>query len=422
MPAMPIVSLWEPFGLRGNPFFQDELRPGAEAAHPVSLLVGREAELRRLLRRVASDTASRSIVQGDAGVGKTSFTNRLKAEASAHGIASHEHPIRITSDTTWHSFVREALRALLRARLGLGHRNEEPGFWRRTAALLEGEEVLGGGLSAAGFGGTVSRSRVQPALPIDSLYEHLGEALQRLKEESGCGVLLHVNNLENQALEHAAELSILLRDLRDFLLLDGAHWVFVGTSGIEAKIFRVHDQVGGIFPGAVELGPLSSAEVATLLEQRYAHLALPGADVVPPVEPETAAGLYEYYRGDLRNFLRLLYEAAELGLGLHGIRPMARSEIVNTMAPVYQHHLRGEIGAADYDHLSQLVGPDAAEFRVTDAAAATKLTQGAASKLVDRLLAKGAIRHTRTEGRNVYYRATGFTLVAFEPRAALLPP
>ena len=61
----------------------------------------------------------------------------------------------------------------------------------------------------------MSRSTITPHLPVDSLYEHLGEAFLRLKREAGGGVLLHVNNLENQALENASELSILIRDLRD---------------------------------------------------------------------------------------------------------------------------------------------------------------------------------------------------------------
>ena len=143
--ASPALSLWQPFGLRSSPFFQDELKPSATAERPISLFVGRRREVERLTRRLVSDSASRTIIEGDAGIGKTSFVNRLKSEVFAHGIASHEHPIRITSDMTWPVFVREALRTVLRIRLGLGLDNTGDDFWRRTVLMLEGGETWGGG-------------------------------------------------------------------------------------------------------------------------------------------------------------------------------------------------------------------------------------------------------------------------------------
>jgi hypothetical protein len=410
---LPTASLWQPFGLRGSPFFQDELRPSQDADRPISLFVGRSTPLAFLLRRFASDSASRTIIEGAAGVGKTSFVNRVKASAAQLGVASHEHPIRITSDTTWHSFVREALRALLRIRLGLGYDNDADPFWKGTVLLLEGGESLGGGFSALGFGATVSRTRIAPALPVDSLYEHFGEALRRLKAESGAGVLLHVNNLENQALDNAPALAVLIRDLRDFLLLDGAHWVFVGTSGIDENIFRVYDQVGGIFPQSLRLPPLTADEMADLLTQRYGHLKIPGHEVVAPVEAKDAADLYAYYHGDLRNFLRLMGEAAERILGLHGLQPMQPTQVIGAVAPDYRHQLERLLGETDSGHLKALIGRGEQEFRVADVAAATRLKQPTATKLVERLAHKGVIRHVRTQGRSVFYRPTGSALIAF---------
>lgn len=410
---LPPASLWQPFGLRGSPFFQDELKPSQDADRPISLFVGRSTPLALLLRRFASDSASRTIIEGEAGVGKTSFVNRVKASAAEIGVASHEHPIRITSDTTWHSFVREALRALLRIRLGLGHDNDADPFWRGTVLLLEGGEALGGGFSAMGFGATVSRTRIAPVLPVDSLYEHFGEALRRLKAESGAGVLLHVNNLENQALDNAPALAVLIRDLRDFLLLDGAHWVFVGTSGIDENIFRVYDQVSGVFPQSLRLPPLTAEEVADLLTQRYGHLRIPGQEMVAPVEADAAADLYAYYHGDLRNFLRLMGEAAERVLGLHGVQPMQPHQMIGAVAPEYRHQLERLLGETDSGHFQAILGRGEREFRVTDVANATRLKQPTATKLVERLAHKGVIRQARTQGRNVFYRPTGSALIAF---------
>jgi DNA-binding MarR family transcriptional regulator len=413
---MAVPNLWEPFGLRGSPFFQEELRPSGEDEHPITLFVGRTEELRRIARRVVSDRSSRTIVQGDPGIGKTSFVNRLKAEVAGAGVLTHEYPVRITSETTRSSFVADVLRTLVRIRLaaGPGDRDADP-FWKKTVRLLEGEEILGGSMSAFGIGAGVSREYVTPQAPADSLFEHLGEALERMHADFGSRVLLHVNNLENLSARDARDTAVLLRDLRDYLLLPGAHWVFVGATGVEESIFRHFPQVGGIFPQAETLQPLEPAQIEELLSLRYAYLAIEGRTPVPPVRPAAAARLYTLYQGDLRDFLRMLGDAADRGLGLRGVEPMTEAEVLHYVASSYERGLRRRIGDGDFQALSRIVaaakGGDP-EFRVTDAVAILGITQPGASQMVDRLVRSGVIRQTRSRGRSVYYRPTGEMLAA----------
>ena len=56
--ASPALSLWQPFGLRSSPFFQDELKPSATAERPISLFVGRRREVERLIVRCAARRSS----------------------------------------------------------------------------------------------------------------------------------------------------------------------------------------------------------------------------------------------------------------------------------------------------------------------------------------------------------------------------
>jgi hypothetical protein len=410
---MPSIStLWKPFGLEGNPFFQAELRAG-EGAHPVSLFVGREQELLRVQRRLASDDATRTIVEGAAGVGKTSFANRLKADIAATGAATYDQPIRIESGTTRSSFVADVLRTLVRIRLGAGLSNAS-GVWARTVRLLEGEDQVGASVSVLGVGGGYARSHVPAQLPQDSLYEHLGAALASLTADLDAPVVLHVNNLESLAQEDVQRAATLLLDLRDYLLLPGAHWIFVGTSGIEDAVFRAHDQVSGIFPQALVLEPLPVAAVEKLIELRYRHLSAPDAELTAPIEPAVAARLYALYQGDLRNFLRLLTEASEALLGVDGIRPMTEAEVRRFGAVEYERKVRARLGDEDFVHLHRIVERHGGgEVRVTDAMKATRLKQSSASHLFTRLEAKRAIRPTRTEGRSRFYRPLGDVLVAF---------
>lgn len=407
-----IASLWEPYGLRGTPFFQEELRPG-DADHPVELFVGREAELNRVLRRLVSDISSRTIVQGEPGLGKTSFVNRIKADVVGRGIATYAHPIRIRSGMTASMLVADALRLLLRVRLARGWKADEGGFWARTARLLEGGELYGGSVSGFGVGVGMSRSFTGPQVPLDTLYEHLGEALERMREVSRGGVLIHVNNLENLTEEDLDEAAALLRDLRDHLLLPGAHWIFAGAAGVDAA-FRRFAQVDGIFPAAETLQPLEAREIEQLLELRYKHLKVPRRRLVPPIEPVVAAQLYSLYEGDLRNFLRLLGDAAERGLGLGGAEPLELHDVVRYTAGDYALHLRQRIGDGDFEHLRRLTEEAGAphEFRVTDAARILGMKQSSASQLIERLQRGRAIRRIRVEGKSVFYRPVGSVLVA----------
>ena len=405
-------TMWEPFGLVGNPFFQRDLRAG-DPAYPIDLFVGRKKERERIKRRLGTDSTTRSIVEGDPGVGKTSFVNRLKADLAEDGFVTYDQPVRIDSRSTRSAFIADVLRTLLRMRLGVGLTNDKA-IWTRTARMLEGAEVIGGSVSAMGFGAGISRAFVAPQAPPDSLYEHLGAALEEMTAELGRPVVIHVNNLEALSLEDADAASTLILDLRDYLLLEGAHWIFVGSTGIEASVFRRHTQVGGIFPQSLKLMPLPAAELKQLLIRRYEHLALTGHTLTPPIEPDEAARLYALYQGDLRNFLRLLTEAAEVLLGVPGIRPMTELEVRRFAALEYQEKLRDRLGQDDFEQLQRIVAAHGAdEVRVADAVKATRLSQPTVSRLFQRLEAKNAIGPTRAVGKNRYYRPAGDVLVAF---------
>ena len=110
----PIPNRWTPFGLEDDPFFQEELGSRATDAYPVArYFVGREDDLPALVARVGGARSSRTVVEGDAGVGKTSFVNRVKHDLAQHGVLTHERPVRITAETTLPTFVGDLLRILL---------------------------------------------------------------------------------------------------------------------------------------------------------------------------------------------------------------------------------------------------------------------------------------------------------------------
>ena len=307
--------------------------------------------------------------------------------------------------------MADVLRTLMRIRLGMGLSNGT-GIWARTARLLEGEELVGGSIAVMGVGGGVSRGYAAPQAPPDSLYEHLGAALEELRASSS-PVVLHVNNLEALTLERTRKRRQRFSSISAIIcLLPGAHWMFVGATGIDEAIFRAHAQVSGIFPQALALDALPPAAVERLIELRYKHLKIRGQNLTPPIEPGQAARLYALYQGDLRNFLRLLTEAAKGLLGVQGVRPMGEAEVRRFGAAEYERKLRERLGGDDFGHLARILADHAdAEVRVTEAARSTRMSQGAASKLVQRLERNGlCTRRVRPERAATIARSATYWL------------
>ena len=452
-PVTVIGNSWRPFGLRADPYFQEALTPDLDADHPISLFVGRDDELRLLGNQMLGATSSRAVVQGAYGVGKTSFVNRLKTLVAEHGVLTHAEPVRVAGDMTVQGFAAEVLRALTHvratqraaetgspstrerapARAGdAGARAESAeaaAFWRRLGRLLEGEDVLGGGMSVAGVGASVTRGRIAAERRDVALYPELAQAVAHLAgaplSSAGPGgtrrrsgeagrVLIHVNNFENLTRADTARAAALVQDLRDYFLIPHSHWVFVGAADLEHAVFRASEAVSGIVPLVAELPPLTAEEMTALLTRRYERLRV-GLRFVPPIAPDAAETLYRRYAGDLRNFLRLLSNAVQRAPMAGRPEPLSARGVVQTMAAPYRRTLAQKLGEVDLGHLAAVAegGSPGLRVRAADLAVRTGLAKGSVSELLARLESKGALRHDATEGRNTYYRLRPDVEVAF---------
>lgn len=454
-----IGNSWRPFGLRTDPYFQEALTPDLDADHPISLFVGREEELRLLGNQMLGATSSRAVVQGAYGVGKTSFVNRLKTLVAEHGVLTHAEPVRVAGDMTVQGFAAEVLRALTQVRAsqraaevgppsararvparggdagaGAGSESAEAAaFWRRLGRLLEGEDVVGGGMSVAGVGASVTRGRIAAERRDVALYPELAQAVAylagaptsgagsdsaRARTRRGAGeagrVLIHVNNFENLTRADTARAAALVQDLRDYFLIPHSHWVFVGAADLEHAVFRASEAVSGIVPLVADLPPLTAEEMTALLARRYERLRV-GLRFVPPVAPDAAETLYRRYAGDLRNFLRLLSNAVQRAPMAGRPEPLTARAVVQTMAAPYRRTLAQKLGAVDLAHLATIAGGGSPGLRVraADVAARTGLAKGSVTELLARLEGKGALRYEATEGRNTYYRLRPDAEVAF---------
>ncbi|MGH7577576.1 MAG: AAA family ATPase [Longimicrobiales bacterium] len=420
MIGLDVTNFWQPYGLRRDPFFQEPLEVSPQAVFPVqTLFVGRQAELARIGRAIGGSDPSRTIVEGHAGVGKTSFVNALKAAVAASGLLVHGQPIRIDDGGTPNRFLSEVLRVLVRTHSL--RRGKDSEFWKSAARLVEGGVRFSGGVTVAGTGVQVERERLAPEIGHGNLLDRVGEALHHLRKEFGQSILLHVNNLENLEIEPTDTAASLMQTVRDLFAYPGAHWLMVGATGIEEAVFRRTDQVSGFFPHAVVLAPLSVAEIRQVMDRRYEHLRIEGMDVVPPVEIDAVADLYDRYHGDLRNFLRLLSEASNLLLGIDGVQPLTELQILRTMNQEYRDRVIRQLSEDDYVYLQTLArkGGDRPEgFRVTEVKEWLNVSLAGASGIVDRVLGARMLVRVGRSGKSVYYQLTGAASVATDPVGA----
>lgn len=412
---LEIANPWTPYGLRSDPFFQEPLTP-LEAGPDGDLLVGRHREIARLGSQILGGDSTRAILQGPAGVGKTTVVNALKSVLSRQGVLTHSEPVRIAADTTVRSFAADVLRVLLQVQASTGRAvsGKEREFWRRLGRVVVGEDVTGGSVQVGPIGGGRAPGRISAEVGEGSLHPEMTQAFALLARAGETRTVIHVDNLENLTRAEPRRAVAVLLGLRDHFFIPHSHWVFVGADDVDDAVFRPTPQLGGIVPLVLHLEPLSGPEVVELLERRARRLALPDRAPVVPVEAGATKGLCARYRGDLRNLLRLMSRAAQHRTPLDPVKPMDLRELLSLMAPEYARDLARRLGDSLWKHLTALARDRKhdAEVRQTDLGAATGLAKGPAKAAWDRLVSAGMLWPTRTEGRSRWHRFAGEVTIA----------
>nr|MCU0633468.1 hypothetical protein [Gemmatimonadaceae bacterium] len=276
-----------------------------------------------------------------------------------------------------------------------------------------------GGLPVAQAGIGMQASWAPPIVSPASLVEVAVDAIALARQQIGRRLLFHVNNLENLSPADLPAAAQLLRDVRTLFAAPGASWIFVGTSNVEQPLFRSSPQLSGFVPQAVHLAPLPPDALGALLDRRYRWLQRGTVPAVPPVAREDAIALYAAYLGDLRNFLRLLSDAALRGLDLHGGRSLSAVDVVALMGPQHLRAMEQALSAANWRHfLRTVLGERPGDavlptFRHTDVKQRCGVKDPTANRLITELERGGWIAFDRQTGVSVYYRLSGAAAIGF---------
>jgi hypothetical protein len=415
---------WNVFNLVGSPFFQESLEAGRITPRPLTLFIGREKELRRLLDGIhgAGDNSSRQAVAGDPGIGKTTLVKELKAAALEEGYLAADDFVSILATDTPDSLFGRILSALYDTILANRPQSGDNPAMRAAQILVRAARLGTGGASLAAFGfGVGATTGATIVAPRDILLDGprvMRDLMQMVQGSDARGVLLHVNNLENLSESDAERAAVILRDLRDFMLLHSRlHYVFVGTTNALRTAVATHQQIRSVISIMV-LDPLSVADVHRMLLVRYEHLrATETNPIIPPVDDDAVSTLYEFFRGDLRGLLKALEDGVTplIGLESAAARPFTTADL----RPVLQQRYTTELAVlAEGIRVEQLTqwGTQAPTVPQTQAELAQlwRVSQPAVSNALGYFVRHGYVRALARRGSDaIRYVLSGVSRLIF---------
>ena len=410
---MALPNLWRLYNLRSSPFFQATLRQDSEAT-PLSLFVGRQNERQRLLTAIGGSRSSRQAVAGRPGIGKTTLVQAVKADALAAGYWASAEIIPITADLTSEDLIGQLLAGAFDAVLVSPTHASGPAV-EAAQQLVRSIRMRGGGftVSAAGFGAGGSNTQAVSSPPGALLLDGprvLCDLLAFAVEQGACGVVLHLNNLENLSEADATRAADLLRSIRDqALMLDGLHLIVV----------QGHTQVRSVFSDPVVLEPLEPNEVHQLLEARYRALRLdPSLPVHAPVQGAVIDALHELFRGDLRGLLKALEDGITALLGLtgdgEGPEPIGLADLTLVLSRRYRLELQDQLGSTLWQRLEAWGERDVqGVLTQSDLVRLWGIKQPSVSQTLQQLVSSGAADvMPRRGGDPLQYLLTGATRLA----------
>ncbi|HEX2778688.1 MAG TPA: ATP-binding protein, partial [Gemmatimonadaceae bacterium] len=416
---------WNVYNLAQSPFFQQPLESGDQTPRPLSLFVGRQAELKRLRGTIhsAGNNATIQAIAGAPGIGKTTLVKELKAVALDDGYLTSDGYVAILPNDTPPELFGRVLNALYDTVLANRPQSGDNPAMADAKLLVRATRLTSGGLtlSLPGIGGIGASRGTSAVAPKDILIDGpriMRDLVRMIQGSDARGVLLHLNNLENLSESDAEAAAETLRALRDIMLLhNGLHYLIVGTTDAVNAAVNTHAQVRSVVSTLV-LDSLSIDDVHALLNARYDHLRVDRTKTaIAPVANAAVAAFYEFFRGDLRGLLKALEDGITPLIGLNdaAARPLTAEDLL----PVLKQRYTAELGALpERARVAQLtkwgsVAPTAVQTQKS-LGELWKLSQGSVSVGLAYLIRQGyVVPLPRTGGESVRYVLSGASRLIF---------
>ncbi len=412
-----VQDIWARYGFKGNPFDTAALSASAGVLLPVSkAIVGRDmesSESKMLLSIVRSSGGARTVVEGDVGVGKTTFVNyhRYLWEVEAEDkLLTPSTEISISENQTVSIFVSNIVGAVLSKIVllkGEKHVHDRPLL--HELFLLNRvftHRSLDIQASLFGFGAGVGRSS-EASVPEPSevqLITYLKALVEEVKKLGFKGIFLHLDNMELASLRNPEATRTLFNRLRDVLQIPDIYYVFVGPRGFFNDIINPNERVRSVFSGfPVCLMPLTKEQVVSALEKRYEILSEARGRFIRPVDNTLVDYLYDLYDGKMRFILDAI-SSVVVNLPLIGAETLDFASAKGFLAELVIGKLKQELTGKEWDVLRAVV--NLGTFTNADVSRKLKQHRQNVSKYFNTLLDKRIIYPHHRDGRQIYYCAS----------------
>lgn len=305
-----LESVWSRYGLKESPYSTSPMR--LLGILPINkVFSGRNEEVAKLKGIINSKNSTRTLIIGDFGIGKTTFTNyvrwslSLKRSDSKYLTTSSE--IKVQPDWDANTFLLSTLSAIYTS--SIIFKWESKGIKLRSMNQLKDYVSIGKQRnfqgSFAGFGGGYGESKTIPNHFSPEILENLLMDICKEIMEHGKQIIIPYDNLEN--IEYS-KLSNIFRSIRDYLQIEGFHSLFIGPPPVISAL-EAHGQVYSVFGQPLLLEPLSENNVLEILKKRCEILKLEIGRYITPYDEKTVKELYKKLNKNIRFTFKVLEDA-----------------------------------------------------------------------------------------------------------------
>lgn len=307
-----LVSIWEIYGLRTDPFCTSPILVKGGLISPKSFM-GREEEMKRLEKIFRSSGGSRAIVCGGQGVGKTTLVNIARLRALGKRFFTPYQEVKADANWDINDFIINTISAIYSSLISIKEPSKEiVGIIKKIKPifdLYESEDksysvstpILGGGYGKIK---TVNKPEINTSF-LTNLFQEIVDSLLKAGFRE---VIIHYNNLDNFD-EEETKLKGLFNRIRDFIQTPYVHFVFVGSPTTSSIITSVPRVSNIITDTPIKLESLSLADVKKIIRARVDLCAITGIKYFYPVTDEAIEILYGLHNGNIRAILNSLSSA-----------------------------------------------------------------------------------------------------------------
>lgn len=379
--------VWRKYNLKDNPYFQEPLTI-SDGKIPISSFVGRKKEIEEIVNMINLGEG-RFLITGDAGVGKTTLLNYVRAKARQGKFFSPELEIELNKFMSKQEFILVTLEAILKE-----IRREKLSISQELMTTLEDVCDIN---SIHDFESEEALVR----LNYEKLKDLFKKTIKEIKDPRYKGVILHYDNLDN--IKNPEDIETMFGELRDLFLTPNVSFFFVGNRFLPVDI-GYNPRIRQIFNmSPVVIKELTFKETDEILNKRVKFLKKENElDAICPHSKETLKVLFNLHSGNLRETLKSL-SACVMGMANFNQAIVINAKLMKQILLKKIEDKLSGLTKVDKDILRVILNADKSLTPTEISKLSGKKVQNISSKYLPKLVRSCVIDIEGREGKNIFY-------------------